>query len=251
MLIPTPRNLIPNIPSSVVDWHAKGKGVSQFFNNLSVYFPDGEKFFIKSIRNFRTELKNEELLKAVKAFIQQEANHGVWHKEYNLQIERTGAPQEQLQTLVKRGLGFVEGVLPQTHQLAVTCTLEHLTAIMGELVLYNQDLYLGDSEESMKKLWNMHALEEFEHKCVAFDVFEEVSGSYCLRSFYLIAQTLVFVIASQQSLLVFLLRTKCSLIEFINCYRFQIGLNGFVWKSIPLWFEWFSRDFHPSNRIPS
>ena len=45
-------------------------------NALSTTFPDGERFFIDSVRNFQDQIKDPKLQKDIRAFIGQEANHG-------------------------------------------------------------------------------------------------------------------------------------------------------------------------------
>ena len=246
MLIPKPRDYTFNIPS-VLSWHAKGKGVSQFFNNLSVYFPEGEKFFIQSVRNYRNVIEDKDLQEAVQAFIRQEAYHGREHKEYNKRIEETGAPQKFVEDLELRGLKFLKKHLPESHQLAITCSLEHLTAIMGEILLRHPE-YIDGSDEEMKELWEWHAYEEYEHKSVAYDVYEATIDSYFLRQFYLIISTAVFMIVSQASLAQFLVGTRQNPIEWKSSYEFQIGSGGFLWKCIIPWVQWFSPRFHPSQR---
>lgn len=62
-------------------------------------------------------------------------------------------------------------------RLAVTAALEHYTATFAEIILTSDEAQelIGDTEVRPILLW--HALEESEHKAVAFDVFETVGGT--------------------------------------------------------------------------
>jgi predicted metal-dependent hydrolase len=64
-------------------------------------------------------------------------------------------------------------------RLAVTVALEHFTAILAEDALTADGLAHADPE--IRRLLEWHAVEELEHKAVAFDVLKEVAPSYALR----------------------------------------------------------------------
>ena len=61
-------------------------------------------------------------------------------------------------------------------RLAVTAALEHYTATFAEIILTSDEAQelIGYTEVRPILLW--HALEECEHKAVAFDVYETVGG---------------------------------------------------------------------------
>src|SRR3546814_18046149 len=53
VIVPTRRDLHFKLPSeSVGAWHNEGPHVSHFFNALSLFFPDGERFFIHAVRHY-------------------------------------------------------------------------------------------------------------------------------------------------------------------------------------------------------
>ena len=71
-ITPIQRNLQFKLPGSkVANWN-RGAGLhfSQFMNTLSLFFPEGERFFIQSVRNYRHDITDPELKKAVAAFIE-------------------------------------------------------------------------------------------------------------------------------------------------------------------------------------
>jgi predicted metal-dependent hydrolase len=65
-------------------------------------------------------------------------------------------------------------------RLAITAALEHFTAIFAADAL-SRDVLLASSDPEMRKLLEWHAVEELEHKAVAFDVLRTVAPGYVLR----------------------------------------------------------------------
>lgn len=178
---------------NMLEWHAQGRGVSTFFNTLSPFFPDGERFFIASVRAFRDRIKDDALQEEISAFIGQEAFHGREHEKYDLKIDETGFKATAVETAVGIALRHAQVRLPASHALAITIALEHITAILAHVILENPEYVEGD-EEAMQ-MWLWHAMEEDEHKAVAYDVYERTVGSYLLRATYQVIMTAIFVAA--------------------------------------------------------
>ena len=72
-------------------------------------------------------------------------------------------------------------MLPRRRRLAITAALEHYTATLAECLLSKPEAQalLGETEVRSLLLW--HALEESEHKAVAFDVYRAAGGPEWLR----------------------------------------------------------------------
>ena len=196
-MIPTRRDLHFKLkPSSVRNWHAQGPYVTHFANAMSIFFPEGERFFIHTVRHYRDRITDPELKKAVAAFIGQEAMHGREHDEHNRLLTKAGLPADELEKQVRWFLDVLEQRLPPSAQLSVTIAQEHFTAIMSQLVLTDPRILAG-ADARLRTMWRWHALEETEHKAVAFDVYETVMGrgvkAYALRSASLVLTTLGFM----------------------------------------------------------
>lgn len=196
-MIPTRRDLHFKLkPSSVRNWHAQGPYVTHFTNAMSIFFPEGERFFIHTVRYFRDHIHEPELKKAVTAFIGQEAMHGREHDEHNRLLDEAGLPAAELEKQVRMFLDLLEARLPPAAQLSITIAQEHFTAIMSEIVLTDPRILAG-ADANLKAMWRWHALEETEHKAVAFDVYEAVMGrgikAYALRNASLVITTLGFL----------------------------------------------------------
>jgi predicted metal-dependent hydrolase len=148
---------------------------------LSAVFPEGEDFFVRSVRKFRDQITDEELKRQVAGFIGQEAMHGREHRAFNDRLDALGYPTKQVEGLVKRALALRQRALSDKSNLAVTAALEHFTATLAELVLTDEEVQAHFGHPAVKDLFFWHALEESEHKAVAFDVYRAVGGTERMR----------------------------------------------------------------------
>ena len=161
---------------------------------LSCMFPEGEDFFVRSVRNYRDRVTDPELKRQVAGFIGQEAIHGREHREFNERLGEFGYPTRLIDRSVHHGLKFLGKVLPKRDQLAVTAALEHYTATLAEALLSTDMAELSDVDE-VAGIFQWHALEESEHKSVAFDVFQQVCGKRHVRVGVMRVTTVVFLAA--------------------------------------------------------
>lgn len=189
------RRLEP-LPDDAVGRHFAGGDVvmSHLVAVLSAMFPNGEDFFVRSVRNYRDELRDPQLRAQVKQFVGQESMHGRLHRELNQRLAELGYRSR----LVDFGVEVVfnrigAAVLPKSVQLAVTAALEHYTATLAEVLLSEPDAPALFTDELVRHLFLWHALEESEHKAVAFDVFEAVSGNETVRRAAMDGVTAVFL----------------------------------------------------------
>ena len=148
---------------------------------LSGLFPDGEDFFVRSVRHYRTKITDPELKAQVAGFIGQEATHGREHRSLNDRFDELGYPVRRYERFTKRGLGLRTRFAPPISNLAATVALEHFTATLAELLLTNDETKALFNNDDLRNLFLWHALEESEHKAVAFDVYRSVGGSERLR----------------------------------------------------------------------
>ncbi len=243
------RNLHFEIDESVPRyWHGGRKSVSVFFDNLSVFFPLGERFFVKSVRAHQGFIKDEPLVQEARAFCGQEGVHAREHQRYNEMLVRHGYPIEAMERRVEATLERVSMRAPENAQLAVTCALEHFTALLGKMVLENPRLLEG-AHPAMAALWRWHAAEENEHKSVAFDVYLASGGSYARRVVAMLGATVIFwskVIDHQ----VQLMRTdgiSDSFEEWRALGRFLFVDPGGMLPLFGRYLEYFRPAFHPSD----
>ncbi len=167
--------------------------MSHVLSLLSALFPEGEDFFVESVRNYREQITDPELKRQVAAFIGQEAMHSREHRTLNTRLQDLGYQTWLADRLTRHGLNLGRRVLPKVHQLAVTAALEHYTATLAEMIMTIPAVREGLDDGEIRSLFLWHALEESEHKSVAFDVFQTVSGDERIRTQVMNATTLGFI----------------------------------------------------------
>lgn len=248
---PTRRDLRFKLsPESVRNWHEQGPQVAHFFNALSIFFPVGERFFIHTVRNYRDRVTDPELQKAITAFIGQEAMHGREHEEYNELLAQAGLPIARMERRVDKLLEWGKKRLPAISQLSATIALEHFTAIMADRLLRKPEMIAG-ADPHLMALWRWHALEETEHKAVAFDVYRSVRKpslkSYFTRSSGLLIATAVFIgfAHAYQRELVNADKSIGRWDGMGNYLRYMLGKGGFVRDMAGPWFDYLKPGFHP------
>src|SRR4051812_30427491 len=116
-------------------WHGGQRAVTLFFNNLSIFFPVGERFFIKTVKDHRQYVKDETLAQEVRTFYAQEGIHSREHEGYNEMLRDQGYPVVAMESRIAKLLNLVSRVIWLRAQLAVTCALEHFTALMAHWLL--------------------------------------------------------------------------------------------------------------------
>ncbi len=250
-MLPIRRDLHFSIdPARVCDWHGRGRIVTHFMNALSLFFPDGERFFIHSVRYYRERLADPELRDAVAAFIGQEAMHGREHTAYNGAMAAAGLPAAPLQRRVAALLEQLKVILPAPTQLGITIALEHLTAIMANALLAHPDLIEG-SDPNYSALWRWHALEETEHKAVAFDVYERTVGTgataYAVRASSLVVASTIFaaLVFAYHLRLVAADPKARKVRDGLRMVGFLHGRKGLLRRIAGPWLDYFRPGFHP------
>jgi predicted metal-dependent hydrolase len=228
-------------------WFGGAQACTTFWDNLSVLFPAGERFFMNAVRAFETQLSDDRLREDVRRFYQQEALHSREHVRYNDMLRAHGYPVDAMDESVRKLLTDVARLSPE-FQLAVTCGLEHFTALLAQLVL-SEDSPFEKAHPVMAALWRWHAAEENEHASVAFDVFRAIGGSYRVRVGAMVAVTLVFwgKVAEQQVHMMRADGTLGSLKEWSALARFLLGRSGWLVRLAKPYLAYYRPDFHPSQ----
>src|SRR5947208_10237864 len=125
--------------------------------SLSSVFPDGEDFFVRSVRTFRDQVTDPELKRQVAGFIGQEAMHGREHRAFNDRLDELGYPVKRFERITRWGLETRERIAPAKANLAATAALEHFTATLAELVLTSQETRDLFGNDEVRNLFVWHA----------------------------------------------------------------------------------------------
>lgn len=228
-------------------------------HGLSPLFPAGERFFIRSVLAHRDQIADPELLAEIRAFVAQEAVHTAAHLKYDAAVQAhydlermerdtdvVIRSAERVMQFLDRRVGGVRLLNAKQMALAATVALEHFTAVLGEQLLENPQMFAA-SDPEFAALWFWHAIEEIEHKAVAFDVFEAVGGTYRERiAAFLIATVMIYAVTT-----VFIARMMHRDGELLNpasvreILGFAFVEPGFFRASFKHYADYFRRDFHP------
>lgn len=231
---------------------------------LSSVFPVGEAFFVRSVVHYASEVERDggpELARAVRGFAGQEARHSHEHDRHVDLLIASGYPALATRNRwADVGLRWSNRRTPRL-SLAATAALEHLTALLARAVLTQREQLERDFDPRMVRLWQWHALEEAEHKAVAFDVLRLVSRrEHALRAFSLLTQTTALVLETLDRV-VYMLWKDGELFRaktWRDGFRFLFeGANpadgegarprGFLRGFGPGFRAWFRSDFHPDE----
>jgi len=224
--------------------------LSHIAASLSAVFPDGEDYFVRSVRNFRDHITDPVLKRQVAGFIGQEAMHGREHRAFNNRLDELGYPTKKVERFTKWGLELREKVAPPKANLAATAALEHFTATLAELVLTNEQVRDHFGHDAVRDLLLWHALEESEHKAVAFDVYRAVGGTERMRVWTMKAIRTGFVIGMgiQTAIAIMFDREtykRGKLRKSLRNLRHSPILNKELWRQLK---DYDRRDFHPDDR---
>jgi predicted metal-dependent hydrolase len=148
---------------------------------LSSVFPDGEDYFVRSVKAVRDRIDDPKLREDVDGFIGQESMHGREHRVLNERLADLGYPTPAIERYIEKTLRWRERIQSTKFNLAVTAALEHYTATLAETILTQPDARAMIGHEGVRYLLMWHALEESEHKAVAFDVYRAVGGTERMR----------------------------------------------------------------------
>lgn len=222
---------------------------SHIASALSSVFPDGEDFFVQSVRYYRDQITDPALKKQVAGFIGQESVHGREHRVLNDHLASLGYPTKQVEWLTKKGLSLRWRYAPKKSSLAMTAALEHFTATLAELILSEPEARDMFGDETVKNLFLWHALEEAEHKAVAFDVYKLIGGSERLRVITMNLLRFGFPIGIAVNVFISLLFDKATyrpgrLRKSLKRLRTSPLLSRKLWNQLK---DYNRRDFHPSQ----
>src|SRR4051812_26868078 len=218
--------------------------------SLSAVFPDGEDFFVRSVRNFRDEISDPELKRQVAGFIGQEAVHGREHRAFNDRLDQLGYPTKRFERFTKKGLAMRERLLSPKSNLAATAALEHFTATLAELVLSDEETRNLFGHDEVRNLFLWHALEESEHKAVAFDVYKAVGGTERMRVWTMNFITFGFVLGMTLQIIVSMLCDRATynprtVWRSVRRLRRSPIMDKELWRQLK---DYDRPDFHPDDR---
>jgi uncharacterized protein len=228
-------------------WYEGDAFKTRFFDAMSTLFPEGERFFIECVRDYRQQVKDPVLQEQVKNFIFQEAQHGQQHDRFNARLAQQGIRTDVIEASNRSTIRWWRTHIHRKLTLAMTAAAEHLTAIMAHAFLGNRELFT-QADPRMRALYYWHAIEEIEHKAVAYDVMQKVAGvGYFTRITGMLLETFIF------PFFVFMIMNHMFKVDGLQS-RWKLWLKGLWWlygprgvmtRLLPHYLAYYRPGFHP------
>lgn len=234
-------------------WWAAGDPIATaWFNALSATFPRGEALFIDSVKAFRDDAPPQ-LRAEIRAFIRQEINHTREHLAFNRAATEAGYDMRGIDRRVEELIAQVYE-RPPHGWLAVTMALEHFTAMFAHEFLAHPEHFSG-AETEQAELWRWHAVEEIEHKGVAYDTWLHATKDWNRWKRWKVKSVLMLIITKR--FITHRFRDAAELLaqDGITGWRakgpllwYLIGKPGILRRLSPAWCSYFLPGFHPWNQ---
>jgi predicted metal-dependent hydrolase len=224
-----------------------GNGLkSAFVVALSGSFPPGEKEFIQSVRLFMDRVRDPKLIADVKGFTAQEGQHSLQHKLMNEAFDRLGYSATRVSEQFEEIEQEWAEERSDADRLAATVVMEHITAVMAHFALTRPEEF-DPLPDSVRELLLWHAIEEIEHKSVAFDVYEECVGDRNRLRRQLLLHMVLFPLGIRdfQRMLLRELGHKPTWKERAEMARYLLGPGGLVVSVLPRYLALLKPGFHP------
>jgi len=231
-------------------WFGGDAFKTRLFDAMSTIFPEGERYFISCVRDYRDQVTDPQLQRDIKDFIRQEGQHGIVHSQYNDRLKGQGIDVDMLEGRMRHLMfNVIRKYVPKAATLADTAAAEHMTAIMAHGFFERKEV-LESADRRMRAMYAWHAMEEIEHKAVAFDVMQKVAKvGYTRRTIAMVLVTLGFNI---HALLV--TRYMLQVDGFSRWQRIKLFAKGLAWMFGPgglympmfgHYIQYFKPGFHP------
>lgn len=229
-------------------WFDGNPVLTAFLTSLSVSFPGGERYFIDSVRHYQPRVEEAALVQRIRAFIGQEGHHTREHTALNDMMARKGYPAKEMEQFVRERMAEVRDASSAEENLARTAALEHFTAIMAAAFLSHPKV-LERMHPGVRRLWGWHAIEEIEHRAVAFDVYKAFVNDEQLRRRTMAKVTYYFILVNvlRTWKLLGMSGNQRNLGAWARAANTLWGYPGVLRKMIPHYFSYYLPRFHPAK----
>ncbi|MGJ8669529.1 MAG: metal-dependent hydrolase [Oceanococcus sp.] len=233
-------------------WMAGDAYKTRVLDAVQASFPDGERYFIASVRAFRERIEDPALLQEVRDFMLQEGQHGMVHSDFNLRLQRQGI---HIEAFTKHTKAICDRRLKKfsaEYNVALTAALEHFTAMMADLFFAEKGV-LDGADERVRAMLAWHAVEEMEHKAVAFDVLQKIAKvGYFKRSLAMTHATFSFTLYTLISPWYMLrmdgkTKAQCIALYFKGMPWMLSPRKGIFMRLLPMIASYYKPSFHPTD----
>lgn len=230
-------------------WYGNGPFKTHFFNSITLLFPDGEQFMLRTVKRQIKQIDNPQLKQEASAFVGQEAQHAVQHEKFWNNLRQQGYEFDTYLRFLRFILFEVcENQLSIGLKLAMIAGVEQFSNVIAELTLRGE--LFAEAEPRLKELFEWHSAEEIEHKTVAYDVLQNVTKSYPIRLLGMLIAW-IFVLGFVNLGLVMMLYQDKKLLDikvWQEMSQFFFTKEKFVFRVFLNYLEYLRKNFHPSQR---
>ena len=243
-----PRKVTFDVSTVPRHWNGGDPVLTRFFDALSVHFPEGERFFIQSVRNFQDRVKEPGLREDIRHFIRQEGQHGIVHDRFNEVMVGQGVDVDKITSNLRRFIRLSQKYFPEKYQLAMTAAFEHFTATLGEAMLKDETDMFTEADPVMRAMFLWHGVEEVEHKAVAYDVYQTAAGGGYLSRVSALVVSMLMIHMVVGPVFVNMLRLDGAMRQpgvLMRGLNRLYGRRGILTRMLPEFLAWFRPGFHP------
>jgi predicted metal-dependent hydrolase len=232
-------------------WAGGDPIATAWFTALSATFPRGEALFIDAVKAFRADAPPA-LEAEIRTFIKQEVNHTREHLAFNRAAAAAGYDMAGIDARVTKLIAAIRARPPHTW-LAATIALEHFTAMFAHEFLAHPRHFAG-SDGEQADLWRWHAVEEIEHKGVAYDTWLHATRDWSRWRRWKVKSLLMLIISRR--FVVHRFQDARALLAQDGIRGWQaaarlawylVGKPGILRRIFPAWCAYFLPGFHPWN----
>ena len=232
-------------------WLAGNPIATHWHNALSATFPRGEAMFIDAVKAHREGVPPK-LEAEIRAFVKQEINHTREHIVFNKAAIEAGYDLAKIDRRLEQNLALTKD-RPPIINLAVTIALEHYTAMMANDFLANPKHFAG-AEPDAANMWRWHAMEEIEHKGVAYDTYLHATRDWSRWRRWKLKSIMMLIVSGR-----FLTHRWSDTLDLLaqdgitgpkvklQLAWYLIGSPGVLRRVFPAWCSYFLPGFHPWN----
>jgi predicted metal-dependent hydrolase len=201
------------------------------------------------VRGYKDQLSGK-LAQEAKDFIAQEAIHSREHVMLNKMIDRSKYPVEPIEAEIRERIAFARSRGPIGMLMSTIC-LEHFTAMLADMFAQHDDLF-KKTEPALRDLWRWHAMEETEHKAVAYDVFLIATKDWPAWRRYARRCVAMLLISYFFPRNITTFASSMLVADGYTPEEAKKAVKRFLWKDPAffgrgwkIWIQWFKPGFHP------
>jgi len=163
------------------EWFVGRPFTTQLLNTYTLLVPGGEKFVIRSCRQYMDKA-SAQLQDELMTLFFQEGSHSREHERMLKAMQKRGLDSKVFRAIVDwMAYRFLEPLTPRKLRLATAAAIEHHNAVISTYFL-EQDLLKDVSAPQTRRLFLWHFCEEIEHKETVYKLMKKINISWLSRT---------------------------------------------------------------------